>query len=66
MEYGCKKPRGCLMIEHRLIERAIAFMKVERERLIAGGDLDPVTIDTVCVSPAGGARARSSISTSIP
>ena len=47
MEYGCKKPRGCLMIEHRLIERAIAFMKVERERLIAGGDLDPVTIDTL-------------------
>jgi hemerythrin-like domain-containing protein len=47
MEHGCKKPRGCLMIEHRLIERAIAFMKDEKERLETGGELNPVTIDTL-------------------
>mgnify|MGYP006281811377 CR=1 FL=1 len=35
------------MIEHRLIERAIAFMKAEKERLETGGELDPVTIDTL-------------------
>ena len=47
MKHGCTKPRGCLMIEHRLIERAIAFMQAEKKRLEEGGDLDPVTIDTL-------------------
>ncbi len=35
------------MIEHRLIERAIALMGAEKERLESGGKLDPVTIDTL-------------------
>ena len=47
MKHGCTKPRGCLMIEHRLIERAIVLMKAERERLVGGGSLDPVVIDTL-------------------
>ena len=47
MEHGCRKPRGCLMIEHRLIERAIVLMNAEKNRLMAGGKLDPTTIDTL-------------------
>lgn len=44
-KHECLKPRGCLMIEHRLIERAIEILAVERDRLKAGGRLDPVFID---------------------
>jgi hemerythrin-like domain-containing protein len=33
------------MIEHRLIERAIEILSVEKGRLEAGGELDPVFID---------------------
>jgi hemerythrin-like domain-containing protein len=44
-KHMCLKPRGCLMIEHRLIERAIEILTVERDRLKAGGTLDPVFID---------------------
>jgi hemerythrin-like domain-containing protein len=47
MKHGCTKPRGCLMIEHRLIERAIALLAAEKERLESGGKLDPVTVDTL-------------------
>ena len=47
MKHGCTKPRGCLMIEHRLIERALLFMKAEKKRLDAGGELDPIIIDTL-------------------
>lgn len=47
MEHGCIKPRGCLMIEHRLIERAIKLMAAEKERLESGGKLDPPVIDTL-------------------
>lgn len=47
MKHGCTKPRGCLMIEHRLIERAIVFMDAEKKRLESGGEMDPVTIDTL-------------------
>ncbi len=47
MEHGCKKPRGCLMIEHRLIERAIKLMEAETKRLESGGALEPLTIDTI-------------------
>ncbi len=46
-KHTCLKPRGCLMIEHRLIERAIEILGVEKKRLEAGGDLDPVFIDNV-------------------
>jgi hemerythrin-like domain-containing protein len=35
------------MIEHRLIEQAIGYMQDEKERIEAGGKLDPVTIDTL-------------------
>lgn len=45
--HGCLKPRGCLMIEHRLIERAIEILKTEKERLEAGGELDPAFIDKI-------------------
>jgi hemerythrin-like domain-containing protein len=38
-------PVGPLMIEHRLIERMIARMKKEMERIDAGGDVDPQFID---------------------
>ena len=44
-KHGCKKPNGCLMIEHRTIERAIEILAVEKQRLEAGGELDPVFID---------------------
>ena len=44
-KHMCLKPRGCLMIEHRLIERAIEILAVERDRLKAGGTLEPVFID---------------------
>ena len=47
MKHRCTKPRGCMMIEHRLIERAIVLMKAERERLVGGGPLDAVVIDTL-------------------
>ncbi len=47
MECGCRKPPGCFMIEHRLIERVIAFMRAERERLVEGGKLDPLMIDSL-------------------
>ena len=47
MEHGCKKPRGCLMIEHRLIERALKLMVAEMRRLESGGALEPLTIDTL-------------------
>ena len=46
-KHGCRKPRGCLMIEHRLIERAIEILAVEKKRLEAGGELDPVFIDNM-------------------
>jgi hemerythrin-like domain-containing protein len=35
------------MIEHRTIERAIEILGVERQRLQAGGELDPVFIDNI-------------------
>jgi hemerythrin-like domain-containing protein len=38
-------PIGPLMIEHRLIERMIASMKRELQRLDSGGPVDPVVID---------------------
>lgn len=44
---GCKKPRGCLMIEHRLIERVLGVVEREKARLEAGGELDPVLLDRV-------------------
>ena len=46
-KHGCLKPRGCLMIEHRLIERAIEILGVEKKRLEAGGALDELFIDKV-------------------
>lgn len=46
-KHGCAKPNGCLMIEHRTIERAIEILAVERKRLEAGGELDPVFIDKI-------------------
>ena len=47
MKHGCRKPRGCLMIEHRLIERAITLVQAETRRLESGGALEPLTIDTL-------------------
>ena len=47
MKHGCTKPRGCLMIEHRLIERAVRVMEMEKKRLEEGGELNPVKIDTL-------------------
>jgi hemerythrin-like domain-containing protein len=35
------------MIEHRLIERAVGLMEKEKQRLEAGGELDPVTVDAL-------------------
>lgn len=32
MKHGCTKPRGCLVIEHRLIERAILFIRTYADR----------------------------------
>ena len=46
-KHQCVKPNGCLMIEHRTIERAIEILSVERKRLQAGGELDPVFIDKI-------------------
>lgn len=46
-KHGCRKPNGCLMIEHRTIERAIEILAVEKKRLEAGGELDPVFIDKI-------------------
>ncbi len=45
--HHCLKPRGCLMIEHRLIERAIELMKAEKARVESGGPLDPLFIDKI-------------------
>ena len=45
--HHCLKPRGCLMIEHRLIERAIELMRAEKSRIEAGGELDPIFIDKI-------------------
>ncbi|HUW08656.1 MAG TPA: hypothetical protein VM537_02960, partial [Anaerolineae bacterium] len=39
-------PIGPLMKEHRLIERMIALMVKELERLRDGEELDPIFIDT--------------------
>lgn len=47
MEHGCTRPRGCLMIEHRLIERAIKLLAAEKARLESGGTMDPLAIDTL-------------------
>ncbi|MDF1568699.1 MAG: hypothetical protein RQ801_01175 [Spirochaetaceae bacterium] len=35
------------MIEHRVIERAVEILAVERKRLLSGGELDPVFIDKI-------------------
>jgi hemerythrin-like domain-containing protein len=35
------------MIEHRLIERAIEILGIEKKRLEAGGELDPLFIDKI-------------------
>ncbi len=41
------KPAGPLMIEHRLIERVIALMSRELQRIKSGRDVDPVFIRAV-------------------
>ncbi len=40
------QPRGPLMIEHRLIERMIALIKKEIQRLQESSTVNPVFIDT--------------------
>lgn len=35
------------MIEHRLIERAIEILAVEKKRLELGGEIDPILIDKI-------------------
>jgi hemerythrin-like domain-containing protein len=37
-------PIGPLMIEHRLIERMIAILATEKDRLVTGGALDPAKV----------------------
>jgi hemerythrin-like domain-containing protein len=41
------KPRGMLMIEHRLIEKMLALAGRELERMDETGRADPVFIDTI-------------------
>ncbi|MFW5744644.1 MAG: hemerythrin domain-containing protein [bacterium] len=43
--HKCPKPRGCLMVEHRLIERVINAIRNEKKRLEDGGDFHPPAID---------------------
>lgn len=38
---------GPLMIEHRLIEKGIAVLRQEAERIARGGKVDPLIIDTL-------------------
>jgi hemerythrin-like domain-containing protein len=40
------QPRGPLMVEHRLIERMIALMKAEIEKIQAAEEMDPAFIGT--------------------
>ena len=40
------KPRGPLMIEHRLIEEMIELIKKESSKIIKTGNIDPLFIDT--------------------
>lgn len=39
-------PIGPLMVEHRTIEKMIALLEVEADRLAGGGTVDPVRLDT--------------------
>ncbi|HEY9593205.1 MAG TPA: hemerythrin domain-containing protein, partial [Spirochaetia bacterium] len=39
------KPRGPLMIEHRLIEKMLGIIGEEARRIEAGGTVDPLFID---------------------
>jgi hemerythrin-like domain-containing protein len=39
------KPRGPLMIEHRLIEKMLGVIAAEARRIEAGGTVDPLFID---------------------
>ena len=43
----CLKPRGCLMIEHRLIEKGIEKFKAEKEKLEKQHEFNPIFIDTM-------------------
>ena len=41
------KPRGPLMIEHRLIEKMFALVREEVQQVKNGKRLDPIFVDTV-------------------
>ncbi|MFW5688177.1 MAG: hemerythrin domain-containing protein [Spirochaetota bacterium] len=43
--HKCPKPRGCLMMEHRMIERVIGAIRSEKKRLEDGGEFHPAAID---------------------